>query len=460
MKNLKDLKKLGVMLVAGALTMVIILPIARGELVYESQLSQSQHERDGLRKVLSSSHKAQAVAVVEHAETSDAPTVSIPAEEPTMAPATTPVSDVQNLSKAELMRRERVREEVKNEDILQERLEELRLRDERRRSEQLVSGAQVGASVQAGKGVEPMNSSQNMGSGIQNEVVVAPVTERPGQNLGQNLGQKTIADAGSLTDLSGSASTAKVSNLVLEEPDKTTLGLTGRLGISNMSSNPSFNVSPRYSAGVGLDVGVADTVTFELGYAFSEFGVAMASTNPWIAPFQMQTQNYSSNFETQVMKQNVFDAGLKIHLLNNDFRFRPFVGGGAGYSKSYINYDSRIIDYLNRIGLSGMAKDYEVSSVLGYLSTGFDVQITKGVSVGTLFKYYTVLTARENQPLNNMAFTGSSGAGYYPGYGYGYGYGVGAPYYQDPSELEKSIVGGSLARSNFYTLTAGVSFIF
>lgn len=49
--------------------------------------------------------------------------------------------EVQNLSKAELMRRERVREELRNEDLLQERLEELRLRDEKRRTNQTAGPA-------------------------------------------------------------------------------------------------------------------------------------------------------------------------------------------------------------------------------------------------------------------------------------------------------------------------------
>ena len=49
-----------------------------------------------------------------------------------------PATEVQSLSKTELMRRERTRTELKNEDLLQERLEELRLRDEKKRTDQLL----------------------------------------------------------------------------------------------------------------------------------------------------------------------------------------------------------------------------------------------------------------------------------------------------------------------------------
>jgi hypothetical protein len=77
------------------------------------------------------------------------------------------------------------------------------------------------------------------------------------------------------------------------------------------------------------------------------------------------------------------------------------------------------------------------------------------VSIGAQFKYYTVLSARENQSLNQAAL-----AGYAPS-GIGYGYPVipayGAVYGAD---ADKQVLGGSLARSSFYSITAGVSFAF
>ena len=74
-----------------------------------------------------------------------------------VAPAVNPaggptVTETENMSKAELMRRERQREELKNEDILQERLEELRLRDERRRTDEVLNaGAATGPAALAAR---------------------------------------------------------------------------------------------------------------------------------------------------------------------------------------------------------------------------------------------------------------------------------------------------------------------
>lgn len=142
------------------------------------------------------------------------------------------------------------------------------------------------------------------------------------------------------------------------------------------------------------------------------------------------------------MKQNVVDAALKLHLLGPDARLRPFIGGGAAWSKSYINYDQRIIDGLYQSGLNNLARDYEVYSILGSLSTGLDIRITKSISVGAQFEYYSVFTSRENQSLNNAAF-------------YGY-YGYSAAY----ADADKQVLGGSLARSSFYTVTGGLNFTF
>jgi hypothetical protein len=110
-----------------------------------------------------------------------------------------------------------------------------------------------------------------------------------------------------------------------------------------------------------------------------------------------------------------------------------------------------VIDYFHRRGLQGLAQDYEVSSFLGTLGTGFDVRLSKSVSVTAGFKFYKVLSARENTNLPNYGY-GSYGlvpGGYYPYAGVTNGY-----------DADKQYTGGSLARSSFYTITGGVTFSF
>jgi hypothetical protein len=124
------------------------------------------------------------------------------------------------------------------------------------------------------------------------------------------------------------------------------------------------------------------------------------------------------------------------------------VGGGAAYSKSFINFDSRIMDFVRQIpGLETAQNDYDVSSFLGYLGTGFDLQLTKSVAIGAGVKYYTVLTARQNQSLTGAAF----GTYYYNAYA--------NPVVMDEA-VRKQVLGGSLARENFYTIMGNVTFSF
>jgi hypothetical protein len=139
----------------------------------------------------------------------------------------------------------------------------------------------------------------------------------------------------------------------------------------------------------------------------------------------------------------VGDTGLKLHFLGPDAKLRPFIAGGGAYSKSFMNFSSRIISSQKQYGW-GTSPDFDSSSFLGYLSAGFDVRISRSISIGTLFRYYTVLTSRES----NVNLFNPSAYGYAPVYS---SYGV----YD-----ERQVVGGVLSRAGFYSVLAGVSFSF
>lgn len=417
---------------ATALVSVTGLPSALGELVFDSPKSSAvvgmATTEEGFQAV---SHQA-----ISDSDSSDSASDSSEGD-----------GEVQRLSKSELLRRERMRAEMRNEDILQERLEELRLRDEKRRTEELLSRS-------AASSVAAVSPSQTL-----QEVVVAPVTEGgPSSVAVASVSTGTgIPNTASLSPSVVRAEHSSSSNGFTNEEEEIRISLFPRTGLSEMTENSFYNVNGRYTVGLGVEVGVNDHVSFELGYAFSEYGVALSSANPWVSQYQSWNGSYNPNsFESLALKQNIVDAGLKLHLLGSASRLRPFIGGGAAYSKSFINYDGRIVDYLYQVGLSNMARDYEVNSFLGYLSTGFDIQLSRSVSVGTAFKYYRVLTARENQGLNAMAFTGYPG---YPGMVPQYLHLQSQPP-QQPVDFEKATVGGSLARSSFFSITAGVSFEF
>jgi hypothetical protein len=209
-----------------------------------------------------------------------------------------------------------------------------------------------------------------------------------------------------------------------------------------MSANSAWDVKPHYALGGALGVQSSENVSFELGYTYASYGIAVASSNPIIQQLQwtQQMQGVASP-ETLGLNQNVFDAGVKLSLLGSQSRIRPFLGGGGAYSKSYLNYASGYTAFLNQAGLSSMAQDYESSAFMGFVSAGVDVKISKQLSIGAQFKYYDVISSNENQQLNYYGFYGN-------------------PYGLAGATQDKQVVGASLADSSFYTIEATTSFTF
>ena len=481
---------------------VSVMPQARAELVYEENAAPStaqkeaearRDDRSSMRQAISSSQKAKNTLAAERPQYAPPTAIVRPviqvqpvvqqspalvpayavAQAPTASPvyatdapmAAAPASvEVQNLSKTELMRRERVRAELQNEDVLQERLEELRLRDEKRRTQDLLTGKALDANGEA--------AAPAQGQGLRDEAVMAPVTERPGQGLPQppvttigpapanNVASAYPQGYGQPVQPMGNpngypmgyqqesvATSAAMATSVSNPEDKTMLYIRPFAGIPNMDVNNAFDVRPHYAAGVGLGVGAGESLTFDIAYTFADYGVNLASTNPWVATAQnfAAQQGQTSALESLTMKQNIFEAGLRLHLLNTEAKVRPFLGGGAGYSKSYINYSQGYLQSLRASGLTAQTTDYEASSYLGYLTTGFDIRLNKAVSLGGNFKYYSVLSSNENSQVAYQGFASPYG---------------GFPAFPNQATADKSAVGASLSTSSFYTITGGATFVF
>ena len=423
----------------GAALIASMQPAAsRAELVYETQQdseygaseqNDAAARRESERGALEVSQAARDTGRSENAQSAAYPATQ-------QAASVTATPEVEHLSRSELLRRERLRQEMRNEDILQERLEELRLRDEKRREEELLASKSVSVSDSVAQSLKaPVAPAAPV---MQEEVLpgapVAALENEPAVNSALNQPQP-VATLAPVT----APGAATVATLEAEsDAEKVAISVSPRGGLSTMSSVSGYNVQSRYSAGVDLGVAVSDHVSFAVGYSFNEYGVTLTSSNPWV----YNLQYYTGTREALAMKQNVVDATLKLHLLGPEARLRHFIGGGAAWSKSFINYDQRIIDGLYQSGMTTLARDYEVYSVLGSLTAGLDIRITKAISVGAQFEYFTVVTSRENQSLNNAAF--------YNYYGYQAAY----------SDMDKQVLGGSLARSGFYSVTGGLTFTF
>lgn len=451
----KDPKGWGLMIGAGLAASFVSIPQARSELVYDNGAQANPQveasapaqvrgdDRESLRQVLTTSQKAQVTVQA----TEPAAVVAAPIVVQGAAPQVATAPETQILSKTELMRRERVREEVKNEDILQERLEELRLRDERNRSAQLLGTLPAPtASAQA-----PVSAP----APLVEEVVVAPITERPGQPAPAVVAPAPVAASGvsaapvaAVSTLSDTMTTSASSSTSVADEEKVAITVAPRGGLTNLNGNTYYSVQSRYSAGVGAGVAISENLSFEAGYAFTEFGVAQSSTNPSVVGYQY----FNGINQPFTMKQNVVDAGLKLYFLSPSAKLRPYVGGGGAFSKSFVNYDQRIINALYQSGYQAMARDYEVNSFLGYVAAGMDIRLSKSISIGTSFKYYSVLTTRESSNWTNVA-AGYQGLGAYSAY---------TPYYGNyyAADTDKQQLGSTLARAGFYSILAGINFSF
>ncbi|MGZ3695643.1 MAG: hypothetical protein ACXWQO_16145 [Bdellovibrionota bacterium] len=208
------------------------------------------------------------------------------------------------------------------------------------------------------------------------------------------------------------------------------------LGMTNISSS-YYNISARYTAGVELEMEMDDSLAAVIGYSYSQHDISLGNANP----FYTQSSMYGyggSNYSTLQYNQNVFSLGMRLYLMPKTSKFRAFLGGGLGYNKGYVNYNNRYATTYQYNPFQNQT-DYEVSSFLGILEAGAEVQVSKNISVGGLFKYDQVLSANQNQPLNNYAFINN-----------GYGGQI----------SDKAVVGGSIAKENFYSILGTVKVAF
>ncbi len=339
--------------------------------------------------------------------------------------------DVRQMSRGELLRRERLRTELRNEDVLSERLEELRLREESRLTKQLL-GAHI-------------------------EERPAPVEIAQASAVATTTSVGSIAQATTITDVSVEDSSESWYS-------KMKVSVTPRGGISGMLGNNGWNVVPRYTLGAAVGAQITDLVAVEVGYAFNEYGVQLGSSNPWVTMIQQSaTGYYNPAFETYAYKQHVIDANVKVYVLNSSFKIRPYLLAGGGYARGNLNYDQRILDIMRARGFQMTTNNYDADSFLATLGAGAELQLGKNVSVGALFKYHAVLTARENGPLNSAAFGGyGAGPGYgYGAYGQGPGYGYAGGYAAAPDmDPNRTMASSSLARAGFFSIMGNVNITF
>lgn len=436
--KLKIKNKMTIALGAGVLATVGLLPTARAELVYEPEISPNApaqvraDDRADTRQALQASERMQATVQAQPMQTAIVPVavqvqpqVQVAPPAPQMAQESQP--EVQSLSKTELMRRERTREELKNEDILQERLEELRLRDEKRRTDQLLGTT----SQDPNAPVAPIAGLANQ-QAPQSEVVVSPVTARPGEAAPQVAPVPTTAQAQQFSGapaaytpaaqqqmMGASTATAVAAPSDDDKPNQFYIGAHGGISSMSLGSNMiGLNATGLYSLGVAGGIMISDYMALEVGYTYNEYGISMGQA--YTVPGLTQ---YSYN-----LNQNVIDANLKIYVLNKDSKIRPFIIGGGGYSISSLTYPNQLTSIY---GGQLANQSYNSNAFLGEIGVGLDLRVTKSISIGASYKFNGVLSS--NNGSNNI-------------------------YYYNGANAQQALTGASLQQSSFSTIQAGVSF--
>ncbi len=211
-------------------------------------------------------------------------------------------------------------------------------------------------------------------------------------------------------------------------------------GITSIKSS-NYTVDARYTAGFGIEAEATNNISIVGSYSYSQFNVGLGTSNPYYGYYQGTTLVNSNNLNALQYNQNLVDVNARFYLMPRSSRFRLYIGAGVGYSKSYLNYNQNSLNtYSGNPYATGQSNDYSVSQVLGQLGAGAEIQISKTIALGADFKYDTVLSSSQNDPLNNNAFVNN-----------GYGY---------TASNNQSIVGGSLASEAFYSLTANVKVTF
>lgn len=170
-----------------------------------------------------------------------------------------------------------------------------------------------------------------------------------------------------------------------------------------------YQVDSKYTAGLGLEVEIDENFAGTVAYSYSQYQVGMAYGNPYYNQYYPAPGAYNQN--SMEYNQNVFEAGLRMYLMPQKSKFRIYLGGGFGFNKGYLHYkQNNLYGAYPGYNPGINSSEYVVTSFLGSLETGADLQFSKTVAVGGMFKYYKVLTTKDNQPQN-----GYYGNGYYPG---------------------------------------------
>ncbi|MBS1961497.1 MAG: outer membrane beta-barrel protein [Bdellovibrionales bacterium] len=413
-------KSQSIRLIAGSLLATAIVGSAVADMVYDDEKSMSAAPTKVEVKNIINSPNAPAPIAASAADTVSTPPV---------------VVETQKIQKQSEKAREKrgFQESVNNELVLQ-KLEDKRLKQEEKLT------AEINKKFTLEDEEAPAGTAAPV---MKEEVVVKPITETPGATMEMSAAPKAdaapakpivqdqIMNYQSSTNMSvAPAASVKPDG---EKASKTGISIIPKAGLSTIS-NTGMTISPKYMTGVGIGFEASDYVGVEIGYAYSENGVRLDSTNTG-AYYGYQPTN------ELMFKNNTFDVAMKLYAASTEAKVRPYIAGGAGYSVGYINYDQQQQQaYGYYYGYTNPSSDYTLKQFQAMLGAGLDIKLASNISLGAAYKFYKPLSSTESEE------------------GLAYGYFYGQPLTQvDPN---KQALRGTIRDSNInvFQVSATVTF--
>ena len=262
----------------------------------------------------------------------------------------------------------------------------------------------------------------------------------------------TVDEAPKVDGESADATDESKAALDTNAPLKGRMSVFPLFGLSTI--NPGTNgggYSPEsdYTAGLGVEVDVADNMSFVGNYQYSKYNIKLTSQGmfPIYGNYGSVYPGYgynSNDLNSLKYSQNAIDAGMRLYLLPKQYRYRFFVGAGMGYQRGYLNYQDTVLNMLSAnpsLRMSGYLDDYVITQFLFNAEAGGEINLTKAISLGGLFRYSTVVSSSTQDQVNSGWYNQSG-------------------FTQYGQATDKTIVGNSLAKSGFYSILGTLKYSF
>ena len=159
-------------------------------------------------------------------------------------------------------------------------------------------------------------------------------------------------------------------------------------GYSSPIGNDSADSEPKFTLGAKLGLLISNNMLVEIGYTRAETNFSNPRIRPNIYSYGLAGASVFN------LTQNIFSGGARFFILGRDSRVRPFMGGGASYSREYLNYTTAYAQASNNS--TQFTSDLILNQFRGYGEIGAEVAITRTIVASASFQFNGVISSGTN----------------------------------------------------------------